>query len=287
MECPFAHGVVNGANVVMGGARCALQSRTEEQSQERTLDEPEIQLSETRGVRFLHFGEDSVQGAMHIKRPWELVLPYTQDMMFPLLLRADDWPKKVLLIGLGAGSLLKFLLRFRPACEVTAVEISAQVLACAQQYFQVPRSHPRVKLVVDCGAAWLANNDVCFDAIFVDGFDCYGHTGVLENADFYRLAEQHLCPDGLMVANLLNYPDTLQAVGTALNEVFAERMTIFQPCESGNLMALAAKDPHPPLPLRHLFARSLALQAVSSLDLSEFIARHDWGVQELCGVCCE
>jgi hypothetical protein len=46
-----------------------------------------IEVSEERGVRYLHFGSDFVQGAMRIARPWALELVYTRDLMLPLVMR--------------------------------------------------------------------------------------------------------------------------------------------------------------------------------------------------------
>jgi spermidine synthase len=37
-----------------------------------------IEISEERGVRYLHFGSPWVQGAMRIARPWALELEYTR-----------------------------------------------------------------------------------------------------------------------------------------------------------------------------------------------------------------
>ena len=73
-----------------------------------------INISEERGVRYLHFGTPWVQGAMRIARPYALELEYTRDLVVPLLLRGDGWPKSVLQIGLGSASITKFLYRFFP-----------------------------------------------------------------------------------------------------------------------------------------------------------------------------
>ena len=62
-----------------------------------------IDISEEAGVRFLHFGSSWIQGAMRIARPFALELDYTREMMTPLLLHDEDWPRKVLQIGLGAA----------------------------------------------------------------------------------------------------------------------------------------------------------------------------------------
>src|SRR5512145_2160926 len=90
-------------------------------------------------VRNLHFCSDWIQGAMRIARPWSLELAYTREMMAGLLLRpAGQWPRHALLIGLGAGSLAKFIYRNLPNCRITVVEINPQVEFIARQYFKLP-----------------------------------------------------------------------------------------------------------------------------------------------------
>src|SRR5689334_14676453 len=85
-----------------------------------------IEVSEEAGIRYLHFGSDWVQGAMRIKKPFALELQYTREMLACLLWRPHaEWPRRVLLIGLGAGSLLKFLHRHCPAARLHVVEIDA------------------------------------------------------------------------------------------------------------------------------------------------------------------
>ena len=72
----------------------------------------EIDISEEAGVRYLHFGSAWIQGAMRIRRPVDLELVYTREMMAGLLMR-EDWlsdrppTRQILLIGLGAGSKLE------------------------------------------------------------------------------------------------------------------------------------------------------------------------------------
>ena len=93
-----------------------------------------IDIREEAGVRTLHFGSDWIQGAMRIARPWTLELDYTKEMMASLLLREDSrFPRKALLIGLGAASLTKFLYRNQPLTKLTVVEIEPAVVAAARQ----------------------------------------------------------------------------------------------------------------------------------------------------------
>ena len=82
-----------------------------------------IEVSEQAGVRYLHFASTWVQGAMRVQRPYALELTYTREMMAGLLLRDPPWPRQALLIGLGAGSLAKFIYHRLPATRITVVEI--------------------------------------------------------------------------------------------------------------------------------------------------------------------
>ena len=86
-----------------------------------------IEVSEKAGVRYLHFSAEWIQGAMRIRKPDALELAYTRDMMACLLLRDPPWPKEVLMVGLGAGSLAKFVYRQLPATRITVVEIDPQI----------------------------------------------------------------------------------------------------------------------------------------------------------------
>jgi spermidine synthase len=71
-------------------------------------DEPT--LSEQDGVRYLHFNSEWVQGAMRLARPSELVLAYTAQMMAWMLFLKAGSRDRLGILGLGAGSLLRFAL---------------------------------------------------------------------------------------------------------------------------------------------------------------------------------
>ena len=65
-------------------------------------------LSESDGVRYLHFNTEWVQGAMRVKNPAELVLEYTGQMMAWLLFLEPPKEEAIGMLGLGAGSLARF-----------------------------------------------------------------------------------------------------------------------------------------------------------------------------------
>ena len=69
-------------------------------------------VSERFGVRSLHIGSDTIQSAMRLARPNDLELAYTRSMMAFLLF--TERPARVLMIGLGGGSLAKFIYHRMP-----------------------------------------------------------------------------------------------------------------------------------------------------------------------------
>lgn len=233
-----------------------------------------IDISEEAGVRYLHFGSDWVQGAMRIARPWSLELAYTREMMAGLLLQpASRWPRSALLIGLGAGSLAKFLYRYFPECRITVVEINPQVEFVAQQYFKLPQDPQRLEVVIGCGADYLLAGDRHFDYLLVDGFDPAGRSGPLETLPFYQACRARLSASGLLGINLLGRDKSFAANVERLSQAFDGRSLVFPSCDSGNTIAFATAGEPIDLTLDSLRDRANALKANTRLDLLPTLSR--------------
>lgn len=234
-----------------------------------------IEIREARGVRTLHFGSDWVQGAMRVSRPWDLELVYTREMMAALLLVANwpTMPRRILQIGLGAGSLTRFISRYLPDAEQVVVEQSAAVVAAAQQGFPLPVEDARLHVVVAEGAEWMANATEAFDLILVDGFDANGQTGGLERVRFYQDARQRLSDGGLFVCNFLSRsPNFLQSC-LALDSAFDGRTRLLPQTPGGNVIALGSAKETICLDEAALRERVGALQKQTGLDLHPLVER--------------
>src|SRR5690606_8616073 len=96
-------------------------------------------LSEEDGIRYLHFNPEWIQGAMRIARPSELVLAYTQQMMAWLLFAPSGARDRIGILGLGAGSLLRFTLRHTRS-RIETVERNPAVTAMCRAFFRLPGS---------------------------------------------------------------------------------------------------------------------------------------------------
>ncbi len=233
-----------------------------------------IDISEEAGIRYLHFGSPWIQGAMRIARPWHLELDYTKEMMASLLLRDDShFPRKVLLIGLGAASLTKFLYRNYPLAKLTVVEIEPRVVAAARQFFKLPEDPLRLKIVIADGTKFIAEDDKTYDLILVDGFDENARPGELDTLPFYQMCRTRLNHNGILAVNLLGHSRGYKASLDRLREAFDTRALAFPSCDSGNVIALAAAGSHIRIPLDELKEQAQMLKKDTGLNLLPALTR--------------
>lgn len=239
------------------------------------MQEHFIDISEEDGVRYLHFGADSVQGAMRISRPWALELEYTREMMAGLLLRPEtDWPRSCLMVGLGAASQLRFLHRHFPECRVTAVEINPAVIAVCQQYFKLPPESSCQEIICEDASRWIGQSSAGnYDLILLDGFSANGRPGPLDTPEFYLACRAKLSDRGLLACNLLSRNRGFKARTQRISQAFAKRSLVFPPTDSGNAIAFAATGATIETSLTEIHARADLLRKRTGLDLRPTLHR--------------
>lgn len=236
-------------------------------------------VSEKFGVRTLHIGSDTVQSAMRIAKPHDLELAYTRSMMGFLLFK--ERPARVLLVGLGGGSLAKFIYHRQPWAALEAVEISPQVVAIARHYFCLPQEDQRFKVVVGDGAQYLSGDGAAADVIAVDGYDGESLVDVLSDEPFYKACRRRLAPDGVLVVNLWGGAREFNENLRRIEEAFPEG-TVCLPAEKPGNVAVFAFRSHPGNPAwAGLESRARELEAAYGLEFTRFVAslrkmnRHD------------
>lgn len=233
-----------------------------------------IEVSEEAGVRYLHFGTEWIQGAMRIARPWSLELDYTREMMAALLLRpGDDWPANALIIGLGAGSITKFLYRYRPMARLDVVEINPEVAAVARHAFRVPDDDERLSVHLADGAAYVKSGRKRYDCILVDGFDHRARAGALAAEAFYRDCRKRLTRRGMLVANMFGRSRNYDAQFAQLAAAFSGRAIAFPSGDYGNAIAFAAVGEPVSADWSSLREEADALREASGLRLQSTLVR--------------
>jgi spermidine synthase len=200
-----------------------------------------ITLSEENGVRYLHFGSPWVQGAMRIRRPFELEIEYTRDMMtWQEHLQA---PKHIVQLGLGAGSLTKYCYKHFPRARITAVEINPAVVACCRQFFKLPADDARLTVVIDDAAHWVANprNAKCCDVLQVDLYDALARGPVHDTVVFYSACRKALVPGGVMTVNVFGNGAGFEQSFAAIAQAFKDECYALPQVEAGNRVMVARR----------------------------------------------
>lgn len=205
------------------------------------MGSPDIIVSEESGVRTLHFGSAWVQGAMRVARPFRLELAYTREMMLPLLLR--NWlggPPRVLVVGLGAGSMPKFLHRHCPDAHITVVEIEPAVHAIAVQQFRFPSEDNRLTVVYADAADFVGQTAMRFDCMLVDGFDPNARMGRLCTPDFFAQCAGLLTPGGVFCINLLTRRKEYGICRSYIEAAFQQPLLALPSMDRGNAVVLGS-----------------------------------------------
>jgi len=196
-------------------------------------------LIERDGMLTLHFDGLSLQSEMSIDDPDELVFSYTRAMMSFLLI--EPAPKKIVMIGLGGGSLAKYCYRYLPQAEIVVVEINPDVIALRNE-FAIPADDARFKIVLGDGAVFVKEQTEPCDVLMVDGFDAAGLPDELCSQAFYDDCFAALSDDGIMVANLWGSSGLYQAMVARIETSFDDTPLVVSADDSPNKIVLAAKN---------------------------------------------
>lgn len=170
-------------------------------------------VQETASSKSMVFSDIDIQSRMSVARPDELQFEYTRLMMGVLLFQPQ--PKRVLMVGLGGGSLAKFCYKHLPDAHITVVEINPHVIALRQS-FCIPDDDMRFQIVQMDAAHFMAQTEQMFDVVFVDGFDQHGMPEQLCSPQFYSNCRRVLNAGGVVVANLHRF--------SAYRDVYVDRI---------------------------------------------------------------
>jgi spermidine synthase len=154
-------------------------------------------------LRCLRFGRRAGirQTCRQQNDPAQLVFPYTKMMMASLYLNPS--PKRVLIVGLGGGTLPAALRTVVPAAEIDVVEIDPAVSRVAYKYFGfTPDSLTRVH--EEDGRVFVKRKlreKATYDLIFLDAFTDQYIPEHLLTQEFLQEVRAILAPNGVVAAN--------------------------------------------------------------------------------------
>jgi len=238
--------------------------------QRKGAQEP-VQISERQGVRYLHLGGPAVQSAMRIREPWALELEYTRAMLGFLLFCPN--PRDIALVGLGGGSIAKFIHRNLPESQLTALEINPEVVAAARSYFLLPADDERLDVRVGDGADFVRANSNSQDALLVDGYDAKRIVEALSSLDFYQACKAMLRPGGVAAFNLWGSDEYFPRYFERITAAFGEHVLQLPSEKKGNIIVFAFRKPLPNVGFATLKKAAEKGRAALNLEFPDFVAR--------------
>jgi len=185
-------------------------------------------------VRTLTFvrdnGQEVVQSRVNLAAPHTLVSPYARSMFASYLYQPQ--PRRVLIVGLGGGAMVRFLTHHEPQVHIDAVEIDPAVVRLADEYFGV-RSGGNVRVHAADGVAFVESTADSYDLIFMDAFlrpssdtDATGVPTRLKTQEFLGRLKQALAPGGVVAFNVNEHDgmaDDIADVAAAFGHVAVYR----------------------------------------------------------------
>lgn len=189
-------------------------------------------------------GEEVVESTLDISSPQTLFLLYTQKMFASFLI--GDMPKKVLLAGLGGGSMVHFTNYYFPKIQMDIVEIDPEIIKISKEYFALKENKMNKIILADI-YQFLKNSKNSYDVIFMDAFlkpsentDSTGINLKQKEKEFFDNLKKNLSPKGVVAFNINYHKDYKQDI-QIIKENFPN-IYIFQKERAGNIIVVCSKE---------------------------------------------
>lgn len=159
-----------------------------------------VVTEDERGLRTLMFEENGVrQSVVKVGDPDHLELEYARVM--PVGLAFVEKPRRVLIVGLGGGTIPGFLHKHYPRTTIDVVDIDPDVVDVAKRFFGF-REDATLHAYVGDGRKFIEECRDPYDVIFLDAFGPDSIPYHLSTREFLQAVRRALTPGGIVVGNV-------------------------------------------------------------------------------------
>ncbi len=198
--------------------------------------------NDRRCMRFmLHAKATHNQSCMYLDNDQELVFEYTRMTVAAAI--THDAPKRILIIGLGGGSLPRAFNHLWPEAEITSVEIDVAVVKAAQKWFGYAEN-ARIKTGIADARVFVKRalkNKQQWDLVVLDAFNGDYIPEHLMTREFLEEVRGVLASGGKVIANTFSTSKLYHHESTTYAAVFPELKMLR--AEGGNRVLIASMAP--------------------------------------------
>jgi spermidine synthase len=157
------------------------------------------------GLRTLRFSDGGPsQSVVKVGDPEHLVLAYTKVLVQGFAFVEN--PKRILVLGLGGGTLPFLFHKIFQNAQVDVVEIDPEVLAVASEFCGFVENE-RLRVYVEDARDFIERHEGCYDVIVLDCFGAESIPQHLLTTEFLKEVHKSLAPGGIAVANVWGRTD--------------------------------------------------------------------------------
>jgi spermidine synthase len=196
------------------------------------------------------------QSCIDTRHPREMVFTYTRMMMASLLLNPE--PTRVLILGLGGGTLPTALTELYPDATIDVVEIDPAVITVARDFFDF-KPNPKVKIFPQDARVFAKRAGLrgeLYDLILLDAFNGEYIPEHLMTREFLEEIRALMSEGAVLAANTFSVSQLYHHESTTYQDVFGEFINL-KSTDSANRVILASNGIPPNL--AELKARAKAL----------------------------
>lgn len=230
-----------------------------------------VDVSESDGIRALHLGSVTIQSAMRIREPLALELAYTRGMMCFLLFNTQI--KQVLAIGLGGGSIAKYMHAYCVDIMIQVIELNPNIIQIARSQFYLPENNERLVVIEGDGLQYLAEGSGDADVLLIDAFDSNGIPPDFCSQDFFDQCVLNLKADGILAINLWGSDKKFDSYLQRIEQSFSGNVLVLPTGRPGNIVVFGFKKAPVDLRIATLRERAKALEQSHKIEFLQFVEK--------------
>ncbi len=204
-----------------------------------------ILVEDNNDLRCLKFNVKSTktqQSCFYKSQPQKLVFNYTKLLMSGLLLNPD--PKRILIIGLGGGTMSNTLAQLFPNSRIDNIEIDNAVINVARRYFDFHESE-LIKTHNQDGRIFIKRallKKQTYDWIILDAFNGDYIPEHLLTKEFLQEAKHLLSENGILTANTFSLSELYAHESATYKAVFGDFYQVKSLVNSNRIILVSRND---------------------------------------------